>query len=121
MILCKRLIVMQADLSEMFAFFGHLAGRQKIWNCEFVWAHVNSRAASRDWYLQRAIDVAVQALADDKTVVVHCMQGKHRTGSFCALTKALAPHPTPMNYRAVSVLCHVEWCVMGRVRMSPDG
>lgn len=54
-----------------------------------IWANVCT-AEGRDVWLPDALTEAVSNLRAGRTVVVHCMRGRHRTGAFLGTVKALS-------------------------------
>ena len=60
------------------------------WLCaEFstYWANLKT-AHGRNKHLLPALEAAAAKLHEGKTVLVHCKQGRHRTGAFLGVLKA---------------------------------
>ena len=61
---------------------------ERVPHCRYVWADVNNRWA-RSRHLPAVLMEADEVLQKGGVVVVHCYQGTHRTGAFCAWLWAL--------------------------------
>lgn len=54
---------------------------------ETIWVNVCAPEGRQHW-LPHALDAAVQVLGRGGDVLVHCVQGRHRTGMFLAALQA---------------------------------
>ena len=51
--------------------------------CDTTWANVCTEKG-RDKHFAPAVEYTAGALREDRTVVVHCVRGRHRAGAFLA-------------------------------------
>jgi len=60
-----------------------VSGTERAADVEYIWCKVNDQR-SRAEHLYHALTRAKAVLNAGGTVIVHCEQGKHRTGMFCS-------------------------------------